>query len=71
VARELTVRPDEAVIRRQNQLFDHYTGWVLAHPGAEPDDDPEYVERAREIMGLPPLQAGGGARTSGSESIET
>lgn len=40
------------LVRRQNELFDLYNSW----PGdGDPDDDPEFVAQAREIMGLPPL----------------
>jgi hypothetical protein len=56
-------RPDPEVIRRQNELFNHYTAWSLAHPGRDPDDDSGYVARAREIMGLPPF-SGQAARSS-------
>lgn len=54
------VRPvtDPAVVRRQNELFDLHSEFVMAHEGElgyDPDDDPEFVARAREIMGLPPL----------------
>lgn len=45
------VAPDPDVVRRQNEVFDLYNNW----PTAEPDDDPEFVARAREIMGEPPL----------------
>ena len=50
-----TVRamPDPTAVEQQNQLFDLYNDW----PGDEdPDDDPEFVAQAREIMGLPPLE---------------
>ena len=40
-------------IRRHNALADLYNTW----PGDEdPDDDPEFVRRSREIMGEPPLE---------------
>lgn len=44
--------PDLDMVRRQNELFDLYNSW----PGEDPDDDPAFVARSREIMGLPPLQ---------------
>jgi len=48
--------PDQDVVRRQNELFDLYNDW----PGTgDPDDDPEFVAAAREIMSLPPLASGG------------
>jgi hypothetical protein len=47
--------PDPTVVRRQNELFDHYADWSADHPGEDPDDDPEFVAIAREIMDLPPL----------------
>jgi hypothetical protein len=44
---------DPVVVRRQNELFDLYNNW----PGdVGPDDDPEFVAAARDIMGLPPLE---------------
>lgn len=45
--------PDLDAIRRRNEMYDLYSNW----PTEDPDDDPEFVARAREIMGLPPLQA--------------
>ncbi len=46
--------PDPDAVRRQNELFDLYNNW----PGdGDPDDDPDFVDAAREIMGLPPLPA--------------
>ena len=46
------VAPDPAMVERQSQLFDLYNNW----PGdGDPDDDPEFVAEARDIMGLPPL----------------
>ncbi|MGE5827153.1 MAG: hypothetical protein ACM30G_02165 [Micromonosporaceae bacterium] len=44
------VAPSPDMVRRHNELFDLYDNW----PG-DPDDDPEFVAQAREIMGLPPL----------------
>jgi hypothetical protein len=46
--------PSADAIRRQNELFDLYSSW----PDAAPEDDPEFVAQAQEIMGLPPLPAG-------------
>jgi hypothetical protein len=44
--------PDLALVRRQNRLADLYNNW----PGdGDPDDDPDFVAQARQIMGLPPL----------------
>lgn len=42
---------------RSRRLGLLYAQWSKDHPDptAEPDDDPDYVARAREIMGLPPL----------------
>lgn len=46
------VAPDPDMVRRQNEVFDLYGSW----PGeGDPDDDPEFVAQAREIMGEPPL----------------
>ena len=46
------IAPDPDMVRRQNEVFDLYNAW----PGEDdPDDDPEFVARAREIMGEPPL----------------
>lgn len=43
---------DPDVVRRQKELFDLYSQW----PGeGDPDDDPDFVVAARQIMGLPPL----------------
>lgn len=39
------------MIRRQNEVSELYDAW----PAEDPDDDPEYVARVREIMGLSPL----------------
>ena len=48
------VAPSPDMVRRQTELFDLYDNW----PGNDdPDDDPEFVAQAREIMGLPPLTA--------------
>ncbi len=47
------VAPDPDMVRRQNEVYDLYGNW----PTEDPDDDPEYVARVREIMGLPPLPA--------------
>ncbi len=45
--------PDPEAVRRQNELFDLYSQW----PGdGDPDDDPDFVAAARQIMGLPPLE---------------
>jgi len=47
------VTPDPDMVRRQNAVFDLYHAW----PGdGDPDDDPEFVRRSREIMGEPPLE---------------
>lgn len=48
----VTARPDPIVVRRQNELFDLYQQFA---GDGDPDDDPEFVDAAREIMGLPPL----------------
>jgi len=49
----LRVMPDPDVVERQNQLVDLYNGW----PGDDdPDDDPDFVDAARQIMGLPPAE---------------
>ena len=48
--------PDLDVVRRQNELLDLNSAWTEAHPGEDPDDDLEYVAKARRIMGLPPLE---------------
>lgn len=41
-------------MRRTRELQDLYNSW----PGeGDPDDDPEFVARAREIMGEPPLES--------------
>lgn len=45
--------PNLAEVRRQNELQDLYNSW----PSDDPDDDPEFVAQARQIMGLPPLEA--------------
>lgn len=45
--------PDPIVVRRQNELFDLYNNW---QGGGDPDDNPEFIAAAREIMGLPPLE---------------
>lgn len=50
------VAPDPVVVKRHNELFDLYDQW----PDGDPDDDPEFVAQAREIMGLPPLSDGRG-----------
>jgi hypothetical protein len=43
---------DPTVARRRNELLDLYHDWA---GDGDPDDDPEFVDAAREIMGLPPL----------------
>jgi hypothetical protein len=46
------LRWDAEKIRRAAALADLYNNW----PGeGDPDDDPDYVRQAREIMGEPPL----------------
>lgn len=52
------VAVDPVVVRRQNDLFDLYGEYSDRHaddPDYSPDDDPEFVEAAREIMDLPPF----------------
>jgi hypothetical protein len=43
--------------RRGQELGRWFSEWTREHPGADPDEDAEYVARAREIMGLPPMDA--------------
>jgi hypothetical protein len=43
---------DPTVVRRRNELLDLYHDWT---GDGDPDDDPEFVDAAREIMGLSPL----------------
>jgi hypothetical protein len=45
--------PDPDMVRRQNEVFDLYHSWPS---DGDPDDDPEFVRRSREIMGEPPLE---------------
>jgi hypothetical protein len=52
---------DPQTVRRQNELSDLYHGW----PADDPDDDPEFVAQAREIMGLAPLGEETAARSGG------
>jgi hypothetical protein len=44
---------DPIVVRRRNELADLYHDWS---GDGDPDDDPEFVDAAREVMGLPPLE---------------
>lgn len=44
--------PDPVLVRRQNELADLYHQW---QGKGDPDDDPDFVDAARKIMGLPPL----------------
>lgn len=46
------VPSDPDMVRRQNQVFDLYNTWPSDD---DPDDDPEFVRRSRELMGEPPL----------------
>ena len=47
----------EDQVRRVRELDAHRDGWHREHGwDADPDDDPEFVRRSREIMGLPPLR---------------
>lgn len=48
------VAPSADMVRRQNELFDLYANW----PGNDPENDPEFVRRANEIMGLPAVEEG-------------
>lgn len=48
-----TVEPHPDVARRSRALADLYNTWPSE---GDPDDDPAFVRRAREIMGLPPLE---------------
>lgn len=61
------VRPviDPVVIRRQNELFDLYNQW----PGDDPNDDPEFVAAARQVMGLPPLTSEGEASRAAGHDV--
>ena len=59
---------DPAVVERQNRLFDLYNSW----PGGDPDDDPDFVAQAREIMGLAPLEdASKPGRDEQTRSLDT
>jgi hypothetical protein len=56
----VTGTPDPTVVQRQNQLSDLYTRFAVQYqdePDYDPDDDPDFVRQARQIMGLPPLAA--------------
>lgn len=57
--------PDPIAVRRQNDLFDLYSQW----PSDDPDDDPEFVAAAREVVGLPPLDPDDDARRSYLDDI--
>ena len=60
----MQVMPDPAAVERQNELFDLYNNW----PGdGDPDDDPEFVAQARDIMGLPPLEGSDGSAARARE----
>ncbi|HEY9522555.1 MAG TPA: hypothetical protein VIR33_04900 [Thermopolyspora sp.] len=48
------------MVRRQNALYDLYGSFLAQHPDEpdyDPDDDLEFVAKAREIMGLPPMES--------------
>lgn len=63
---EARAHPDPEAVRRQNELFDLYANW----PGDDdPDDDPEFVAAAREIMGLPPLPGSLDGSTEPAENV--
>lgn len=55
----MRVQPDPLVVKRHNNLSDLYSTLVAEHADDQdyydPDDDPDFVAQAREIMGLPPF----------------
>ena len=55
VERAARVRPDTIVVQRHNDLADLYNDFAIRHgddPDYDPDDDREFVAKARRIMGI-------------------
>jgi hypothetical protein len=49
------VRSSPIVVKRHNDLFDLWTAFAADHsddPDYDPDDDPEFITAAHQIMGL-------------------
>jgi hypothetical protein len=69
----LRVRPDPLVVRRQNALYDAWSDAMAAHAGEpdyDPDDDPEFIDRAQAITeGGPVVDKSARAELTGHDQL--